>query len=71
MKDLVDREPVLNAFKERTRRHLGGRRLDIMDKADLDGLTETVVISSEVVTPGPDASTAGSRSRSARAASRK
>jgi hypothetical protein len=45
MKDLVARQPVLDAFKERTRKNLRGHRLDVMNTAERDSLTETVVIS--------------------------
>jgi hypothetical protein len=51
MKDLIDRAPVLKAFKERTRKQLGTRKLAIMQQSDLEHISGTVVISGTIEQP--------------------
>jgi hypothetical protein len=73
MKSLIDRERVLDAFKERTRKNLGNRRLAVMREADLDDFVDTVVISNtDEVTGGDEGAPArGAPSRPTRPALRK
>ena len=74
MKSLIDHERVLDAFKERTRKNLGNRKLAVMEEADLESLVDTVVISNSgggMDDNSASASTPMPRGRTARSAFRK